>query len=289
MAFSVINTGMSIISNVSTTAPNPQPNTAANEAALKTRVLGDPFQDDVICHLKMDGTDEGTTFTDTSGNAHTFSATGSAVTDTDIVNFGTASLKCISGVSTWVGSSTLTIASSTTDFTLDAWIYIADDAYFGASRSSGVHVIFAEERNAGNANQWFCVTDSGAAQVFQGSAITSGNQSLSTSAGLIPYEEWHHIALSYDNAAQRMYIFVDGVRQASRAWTTGGWYTQNRDFICGGSSLPSYTVWASNLNGYVDDWRVTEACRYRHSFTPPAMQYLDNVGTSEWPITAGGA
>ena len=91
----------------------------------------------VVLLMHFNGDDEGTTFTDSSASAHSFSADGTqAQTDTAIKKFGTASLLLD-------GSDYLTTATHADwefgdgDFTIDVWVYPSNVAGDNAICSSG--------------------------------------------------------------------------------------------------------------------------------------------------------
>ena len=73
--------------------------------------------------LHMDGSDDGTTFIDSSQNAHAFTAFGGAVTKTGIKKFGTASGYFPSGSTSYIQSdSSNDIFYFQDDFTIEFWV-----------------------------------------------------------------------------------------------------------------------------------------------------------------------
>jgi hypothetical protein len=164
--------------------------------------------------LHFDGTDAGTTITDSNvgGSAHTWTAAGNANTDTAIKKFGTASLLC-DGTGDWVTTpdhADFNLGSG--DFTVDCWFnctaaggterYIAGQTDNSASAST---ISFYILRTA--ANVISAVASTGPASGITLTGTTQFTDALNTG--------WHHVALVRSGDVATLYI--DGVAEDSDA------------------------------------------------------------------------
>lgn len=95
--------------------------------------------------------------------------------------------------------------------------------------------------------------------------IQDSNQALAGSLALL--NQWQHVALSYDGAFT--YIFLNGVLSASVNQQFG---SPNAQYI-GGSYSPN------NTNMAVQNFRVSDTCRYTTSFTPPSGAFTTDAAT----------
>lgn len=173
---------------------------------------------------------------------------GSAQVSTSVVKYGTGSMY-FNGLSSYLQSpaSSLTVAFSTGDFTVELWVnFAANNATYNP---------FIRADNAGFDFGY----DFSTSQIkYRNIIVTSWTPTIGT---------WYHVALTRASGSSR--LFVDGTQLGSTA--TGD--TQNyvaSAFRVGGSSFSSSHV----LNGYIDDVRVTQGyARYTANFTPPPAAF----------------
>lgn len=151
-------------------------------------------------------------------------------------------------------------------FTIEFWLY--KTALF----SSNYETVFGQATgiSGGNPYGWafgrFSTTSSAEVGLRCGSSWSIG----------IPYAKittntWHHIAIS--RKIDKGYVFLDGAliteKDMSSSTTT---YTLNfghTDFAIG--SL--YWSGSYYFKGYLDEFRISDVCRYTTDFTPPTEPF----------------
>ena len=208
---------------------------------------GDPYWANVVLLLHCDGTDGSTTFTDSSGSAHTVTATGDAQIDTAEKKFGTGS-----GLFDGTGDY-LTIPNSsdfnfgTDDWTIEFWCRFTS--------LTGYQTIFEHGYNAsggliiqtGSGNGKFIVYTSGVARA----SSTASTPSVGT---------WYYYAIVQSGTT--ITIYRDGTsvgsgtssENLSSAAATG---------VCGWAATGIATI-----NAQIDDFRVTKGVARDVSIVP---------------------
>lgn len=213
--------------------------------------------------LHMDGSDEGTTFTDDSGNGRNGTANGNVNTETDYKKFGTASAEFDGSGDYITVADNNAWAFGSSDFTIDWWFY--------GPAMTGSGTIWYQRTNSNNYIRLRHYTD-GDFQLYAkggGSDLvvisTTGTSDISTG--------WHHFALV--RSGNNWYGFIDGVKDVT---------------VSDSSSLPNYSgsVYIGYENtvgnytkGYIDEFRVSSFARWTDNFTPPASPYDDVTPGSE--------
>ena len=212
-------------------------------------IEGDPFFEDVLLLLHMNGTDGGTTFTDSSRFARTVTRSG-ATTSSTHRKFGDASMSVTSYQGISVPSST-DFGLSGEDFTIEAWVRpttlsgrhgIAD---FGTSN----HVIF-EISETSKLKAWLW---------------TGGGFAIATGATTFTTNAWYHVAVT--RSGTTMKLWVNGAEDATASSASGP----------PDSSYPvrvGLTV-AAGFFGYIDDFRITRQARYSAAFSVPVKPFPD--------------
>jgi hypothetical protein len=198
--------------------------------------------------LHFDGTDLGTTITDSNagGSAHTWTAAGNANTDTAIKKFGTAALLC-DGVGDYVSTPDhADFVLGTSDFTVDCWFSCLGTTgglygLLGQSDAVGLggDQSFRIYRSAGNK----IVSDVGIGGTLAAvmTSTTSFTDALNTG--------WHHVAVTREGSTFR--LFLDGVEEATA--TTSSAIDNSTEALTVGR-LGSYNApWL----GSVDEFRLS--------------------------------
>lgn len=213
---------------------------------------GDPNFSSVSVLLHCDGTAGSTTFTDSSSNNHSIAVFGDSKVDTTVKKFGTGSCKFDgTGDSIALPSST-TFTMGTGAFTLEGWFY------FATTPTSNIVYDLMNPTNpqSGFARlQW--IIYGGAIEVnFFGTNIAK-SAALSWTANT-----WYHIAAV--RSGNSFTIYRDGGSVATGSNTVS--------FV----DAAGYYI-GRNVNGYVDDFRVTKGvARYTGTFTPPTAAFPDS-------------
>jgi len=219
---------------------------------------GDPYFANVVLLLHCDGADESTTFTDSSGSAHTVTANGNAQIDTSEKKFGTGAALFDS-----LGDY-LEIADSDAwhfgsgDFTIEFWVRfdsVASNRPILAQRQTGFAPV-AINRNGTQITALLSFTNSAWAAV----------PTLASGSSTIAVDTWYYVALTRSGSTFKLWL--DGVEVDD--YTSASSFTNSTNPLIIGNSSFSTT-------GRLDDIRVTKGvARYTSNFTPPTAAFPDS-------------
>lgn len=214
-------------------------------------LASDPYYDDVSLLLHMNGTDGGTTFTDSSKNAYTCTANGNAATSTTQAKFGDSS-------GLFDGNGDFITAAGdlrlTGDFTVECWVYPTGSLTSGRvilniGNDATGRFQFGFLNNVLSMDRYFVATNT-----FTGATV-----SLNT---------WTHIALT--RAGTTVYPFLGGTLYSTVSNVSGTLGNNNANPRIGCSANA-----AQSFIGHIDELRVTKGrARYTSAFTPPARAFL---------------
>ena len=232
--------------------------------AKNTKSLVTEDDPNVSLLLNGDGTNNSTTFTDSSSNNHSLTANGGTVISTAQSKFGGSSI-FFDGTDDYLTATDSTFAFGTGQFTVEFWMYTVSKenretklVTYNISNSRDFEI------RVGGANALQL-------RVYYGdSKIDTSYPSLNT---------WHHIAVTRDSS--NVYrVFVNGVLGNSVTTT----------FNFDGTILNIGKHRDSNyfFHGYLDDIRITKGvARYTSNFTPPTAA-LSSRTSSQWTDLIGG-
>jgi hypothetical protein len=226
--------------------------------------------------LHMDGADDGTTFTDSSG--HTVTPAGNAIQvighgadaagnvkteDTEFV-FGTTSAY-FDGTGDYIElSDSNDYAFGDGDFTIDFWIYVSS---WDGSFDTGVFII--RDSSSGDAAHFSIKLGPSANKKLKPSCYTGSALAFTiTTTTAIADTTWTHVALVCSGGTVTVYL--DGTADATtdtRDYTIPDFSTGPR---IGGGSLYSSDA---DFNGYIDELRISKYARWTANFTPPTNSY----------------
>ena len=214
---------------------------------------------DTECMLHMDGTDGGTTFTDScteGGNtAKTWTASGNAHTSTDQYKFGTASAQ-FDGTGDYINTpATSDWDFGSDNFTIDFWMRPG--------------VVDSQQRLFGNLNS------GGSSAQFEFILGGSNNMSFSgslpsglavTNSATLAINTWYHIAVTRSGNDWR--LFVNGTAGSTASFSgTMGANTTTSIGRSGEFNAQLYT-------GFIDEVRITPGVAiWTANFTPPVGPY----------------
>lgn len=85
---------------------------------------------------------------------------------------------------------------------------------------------------------------------------------------------YHHCAMTFDKSTNTYRGFIDGVEIGSAVWS-GSMFEGNDASWCVGSGGSVGSDSFSSV-GVFDEIRITAACRYTSSFTPPLLPFPDS-------------
>ena len=226
-------------------------------------MAGDPYFSSVSLLLHCDGTNGGTTFTD-SGPASRTVTRVAAITSTTQINYGSASGSFDGSSAYLTSASNAAFAFGTGDFTVECWTYNTGTTSrqsaiydLGATNSAGSFALFAISGN------WTIRTNG-----------TSTDLTYPVSSAHL--NAWVHLAVVRISGVITFYI--NGVSVATR--TAAGDITQSTPYIGKLGSFGGY-----NYLGYIDDLRITKGvARYTANFTPPTAAFPDSAGGTDYTL-----
>jgi len=220
-------------------------------AALPTTAsstVADPYYGYTSLLLHMDGANASTSFVDSGPNALAVTAVGNAQISTTQSKYGGASAY-FDGFGDY-----LSIASNplfnfgTGDFTIELWVNLPNN-----------NVDYSLVAGSANGNMDFRRESTGQLSLGRAAVVWDANSSVMNIAN-----QWTHLAASRSGSTLR--LFCNGIQ------------------IYSGSNSVSYSVAnlqigrttgvsAVDLNGYIDDLRISQCARYVSNFTPPATAF----------------
>jgi hypothetical protein len=217
----------------------------------------DQYINNVSLLLHMNGSNGSTTFTDSSINTLTVTASGDAQITTTDPKFGTGSL-LLDGGSDYITigpSSALQLGGS--DFTVECWVYAnggnSNDGLFTFGDTTSGLAVALENGN-------WRVSVVGASYFTHTVAVTTG--------------VWTHLAVTRYGTALR--FFVNGV--------SAGSVSDSSNFIQDTLKIGYYYSADYAISGKVDEFRVTKGiARYITNFTPPTAPFQ---GVNPIPIAS---
>ncbi len=217
----------------------------------------DPHWQAVVALLGMEGTNGGSTFTDSKGN--TVSLYGSPVTSTTKFRIGTSSAY-------FNGSSALTMASSSVfnfginDWTIEFWAYC--DAPNGS-----ILFQYGNYMGAGGPSWNLSVNSSGSVIWTRYPASSSAGAGVNTANNAFYISCWNHLAVI--KRGGYIHLYVNGRRYIYIADDILNWVNTDGVRIGAGDDATSAFIPANFFTGYIDSVRVTKGvARYEGDFIP---------------------
>ena len=231
---------------------------AAGRGGWSGTVIGTPdadvFKTSVVAYLRMNGSNGSQTFTDSSQSPKTVTALNGTGITTDLKKCGTGSATNFSNGGIAIANG---VPNRTGDFTVECW------AYFNPCVSGCGPWLIKPDMCL-----WRAETTGGSQFLLLEGGISPPTLTVSPSGvsfSLPSRSEWHHFAFVQQGTTHRVY--VDGVEVGN-------------SLIYGPQSINPFVdnvMYVGGFgggrwfDGYIDDFRVTNVCRYPDgtTFTPP--------------------
>lgn len=213
--------------------------------------VADPYYDNVVLHLPMDGPENGTTFVDRSKTPKTVTTVGNTKLLATQSKFGGSS-GYFDGTGDYLSiSGTSDLVFGTGDFTIEAWVYTSniiggtnvtlDKGIFG-SMDLTPNLLFFLDTEANRVRFWDNTTEHG----------TSTSVAINT---------WTHIAVTRDSTSLK--IFINGLLSYTGTCSVN-FSSTGTTYIGSGTGTNRF------FNGYIDSLRITKGtARYTSNFTVP--------------------
>ena len=211
--------------------------------------------------LHCDGSNNGTTFTDSSFSGHIVTANANAVTDTTYKKFGTAGYKCPATGDFLSIPDSADFNFGSGDFTIDAWLY--------RTGTSSYQTIAQHETDGSNYWQWRYF-GSGGNITFSITGTGAFTVSFGCDDSTFPVNTWvHHQMVRSGNS---WYLFQDGVQ-------TGTTQTQAAAIpdMTGSLYLQGSSALSQPFVGYMDEFRISKGiARNTSNFVVPSGEYVQS-------------
>lgn len=243
----------------------------AFRAAASGGSVVEPYWDNTVALLHLDGASASTTITNNKSLDYSQYVQGAAKLNTSVYKFGTASVAISAAGDSikFADSKDYFLMLNGEPFTIEQWVYFNSTAgtqvfsLYKGGGSDAWNVDTGIEYNMG----YISGSTIYAAWYAGGNAAALISVSIA-SAGIIT-NTWFHYAIAFDGTTIRM--FINGVLKASTSVVSlvPRPYTTFKEILLGAGSSGLYP-----MNGYIDDFRVTRGvCRYTTNFTPPTEAY----------------
>jgi hypothetical protein len=233
----------------------------AASAAVTPGIPSDNLFASVSLLLHMNGT--GNTFVDSSGTPKSITAVGSVTQSATQSKFG-GKAAYFDGDGDWLDiplSSALQFGTG--DFTIEWWMYLI-------SRDENGTSVFNNYTFFGSgALALFCGHVAADATKYQ--IACDGSFPAIESSSNITYNRWDHFAIVRSGSTLTLYINGTSSGSASVAGVTLNGVGSTFSI---GSAQDARTAY--EMNGYIDEFRVTKAARYTANFTPQTAAFPDS-------------
>jgi hypothetical protein len=225
-----------------------------------------PSYANVSLLLHGDGTNGSTTITDNSPTPKTVTAVGTAQISTAQSKFGGASIAFDGTGDYLTAANNASLDFDSGDFTVECWLYFA-----------GLQVANIDGQRVATLVAYgvYGVTNSGysfnfnttASQLFIG---RPGTGAISAATFAPALSTWYHVAYTRSGSTNR--LFVNGNLLTLTTDTFTPVSSATGTLRIGAERF--YTGYSHDLNGYIDDLRITKgfAC-YTANFTPPTAPF----------------
>lgn len=224
----------------------------------------DPNFSSVTMLLHFDGSNNSTTFTDSSAAPLTLTANGNAKISTTQSKFGGAS-----GYFDGSGDYLSAAYSSGIDllggnFTVECWLYVsAFQTNFTRVMGTGGGAV---AWNTTNGLHWILSIIGGNKLSFE-IKNSSGNATVTTTAA-ISQATWTHVCVSVSGSTA--YVGIDGTVVSGSIGTVSRPST-NPTFNL--ATLPGEAATNNGFNGYIDDLRIKKTALYTANYTVPSQPF----------------
>ena len=230
----------------------------------------DPYWDNVVLLLPMDGAHDASTFTDLKGKAITNG--GPVLVKTDVKKYGTASGKFTTNLASFLSTPFVQDFSFPGDFTIECWVYPTQVEVPNDPGSWGRQEIMACG-TAYSSSMWLLEWSGYAAAskfTIRWLDASATVQRSVTSASTFALNQWYHVAATRQGTL--VTLWVNGVSQGSAVIAQAFTVTGSAGTLTVGKM--NYGTTTRNFVGHIDDIRITKGvARYLANFTPPVAAF----------------
>lgn len=167
----------------------------------------------------------------------------------------------------------------TENYTIEFWWYQPTNV------AAGIYPTFLATGAVGDNKGWEVTSEPTTNKVsFITSANGSSGMSVLATTASITAAAWHHIAVVRNSSV--VSIYVDGTQSGSTTTTTGNSIASTYPLYIGGGvgglssgNFSSSSATVVNLNGYMDEIRISNTARYTANFTPSTTAFTNDSNT----------
>lgn len=219
-------------------------------------MANDPYWNNTVLAMHMDGADNGTVFTDEKGK--TITRVGNVATKIGTKQFGTASAYFDGSADSLTAPYSADWNFGSGNFTIEAWVY-------QTARPASNAQIVGTLGDAGSVAGFRVLSGTTGGTYF---SYYSGSSTYTSVSLILPLNTWSHLAWSCSSGSLR--VFLNGVQQGSTHTMVGAITNITSSVLrIGGTDA---TNWS--LAGYIDDLRITKGvARYTSDFTVPSAAF----------------
>jgi len=181
---------------------------------------------------------------------------GNAQLDTSVKKFGTASAEFDGTGDRLILDNKVLAPVGTQSFTIECFIYVNANKNYNGIYSAGYGI------------QMY-VNSSGKLQCWLGNSSASFFVNGLESTTIIPTSTWRHIALVRDSSANTVTWFVEGLEKGQQTSVTDS----VANLTTYSHTIGSYESGTYSMNGYIDEFRITNKARYTSNFTAPTKEF----------------
>jgi len=240
--------------------------------------------------LHFDGSQNGTTFTDSSSHNRTITRYNSPVTKTDVKKYGTASGNFNGSDEALSMPDSDSWIFGTNDWTMETWVYITS-----LPGSHGYELFGQAKTNSsdvGGSFHWTINTsDKQQFNVYQRNSTNNDDDFNHASTSSMTTNTWTHLAVVRDGNTIRFY--KNGVADGTGAVPSSSSYHLFTGALGGDVwiSKRAYNNSYGYLPGYLDEFRISNTCRYPNgtTFTPQTQTTSNATGSFEGATITAGA
>lgn len=232
---------------------------ASRRARFSTTPAGEPFWSYVA--LLVNGDD----LVDHSDLKLVCTTSGSTDYTTTTEKYGTGSVRFPgAGNSLYVAANTETLLGFSNDFTVEFWCYIL-------SNDNGAGIIGCWDMNNFTGSQSWVIAYDNSGKITATIKISDETTTLSTTAGTLTSNAWHHVAfVRYGNTFT---LYIDGASIGS--FTYAGAIAVGPNKL----TMNGYNNGGYSFDGFLDDIRITkDYARYTKAFVAPINGFASSYG-----------
>jgi len=227
-------------------------------AVFEPKVDGGGNGGDALLLLHMDGSNNSTTFTDSSPNSLTVTAHGNAKISTADPKFGTGA-GLFDGNGDYLTVDDPSLALGTGNFTIEAWVKVPSD-HAGA----GYTALCMYPELDDDTGLYVYVYPNGNCTIMWFDGI---NNDSAESNDHFSLNEWAHIAVVRESGV--VYLYVNGIKQVGGDSS----YSNQPSLTSSVLSIARSGFTNEDFKGKIDELRIKDTAVYTANFTPPTAPF----------------